>query len=180
MNDISSELAKLHILTGADFIRQLKLIVAEGGFHAVEGENGIFSLGGEQGEDYDNQLNAARKAVTHGYQVYLLPNPNKMRSADFILVQHGIFKMYDLKTIFGKSSVMNRLKESVGQANHILLNMATDYNATSLARCIKKYFELNPLAMEVMIFKGTKVIVVTSKSVKDKMFFNTFTKRYNK
>ena len=75
---------------------------------------------------------------------------------------------------------MNRLKESVGQANHVLLNLATDYNATSLARCIKKYFELNPLAMEVMIFKGAKVIVVTSKSVKDKMFFNTFTKRYNK
>ena len=77
MNDISSELAKLHILIGADFVRQLKLIVAEGGFHAVEGENGIFFLGGEHGEDYDNQLNAARKAVAHGYQVYLLPNPKK-------------------------------------------------------------------------------------------------------
>ena len=180
MNDISCELAKLHILTGSDFVRQLKLIVAEGGFHPVENETCVFSLGGEKGEDYDNLMNAARKAVCHGYQVYLLPNPNRIRSADFILVQHGIFKMYYLKTISGKSSVMNRLKESVGQANHVLLNLTTDYNATALARCIKKYFELNPLAMEVMIFKGTKVIVVTPKSVKDKMFFNTFTKRYNK
>ena len=64
--------------------------------------------------------------------------------------------LYDLKTIQGKSSVMNRLKESVGQANHVLLNMSADYNATALARCIKKYFELNPLAMEVMLFKGGK------------------------
>ena len=180
MKDITLELAKLHILTGADFIRQLKLIVSSGEFHPVEGEKDIFSVGGENGEDYDNLMNAARKAVGHGYQVYILPNPKGIRTADFILVQHGIFKMYDLKTIQGKSSVMNRLKESVGQANHVLLNMATDYNATALARCIKKYFELNPLAMEVMLFKGAKVIVVTRRTVTDKMFFNTFTKRYNK
>ena len=96
MNDISSELAKLHILTGADFIRQLKLIVAEGGFHAVEGENGIFSLGGEQGEDYDNQLNAARKAVAHGFVVYILPNPQGIRTADFIFVRKGVFRLFDL------------------------------------------------------------------------------------
>ena len=111
---------------------------------------------------------------------YILPNPKGIKTADFILVQHGIYKMYDLKTIQGKASVMSRLKESVGQSNHVLLNMATDYNASALARCIKKYFELNPLAMEVMLFKGSKVIVVTPKSVKDKRFFNTFTKRYNK
>ena len=170
---ISLELAKLHILTGADFIRQLKLIVSSGEFHPVEGEKDIFSVGGENGEDYDNLMNAARKAVGHGYQVYILPNPKGIRTADFILVQHGIFKMYDLKTI-------NRLKESVGQANHVLLNMATDYNATALARCIKKYFELNPLAMEVMLFKGAKVIVVTRRTVTDMMFFNTFTKKYSK
>ncbi len=180
MNDIALELAKLHTLTGADFIRQLKLIAARNEFRPVGGENGIYSVGGEKGEDYDNQLNAARKAVGHGYQVYILPNPKGVRSADFILVQHGIYKMYDLKTIYGKASVMSRLKESVGQTNHVLLNMTTDYNATALARCIKKYFELNPLAMEVMLFKGTKVIVVTPRSLRDKMFFNTFTKRYNK
>ena len=81
MNDISSELAILHELTGSDFVRQLKLIVAEGGFHPVESETGIFSLGGEKGEDYDNLMNAARKAVCHGYQVYLLPNPNRIISA---------------------------------------------------------------------------------------------------
>lgn len=117
MNDISLELDRLHTLTGADFIRQLKLIVSCGEFHPVEGKEGIFSVGGEKGEDYENLLNAARKAVSHGYQVYILPNPKGIRTADFIFVQRGIYKMYDLNTIRGKSSVMNRLKESVGQAN---------------------------------------------------------------
>jgi hypothetical protein len=62
--------------------------------------------------------------------------------------------MYDLKTIHGKASVLNRLLESVGQTTHVLLNMATDYRAISLAGSIKKYFEINPNAMEVLVFKG--------------------------
>ena len=51
----------------------------------MEGEKDIFSVGGENGEDYDNLMNAARKAVGHGYQVYILPNPKGIRTADFIL-----------------------------------------------------------------------------------------------
>jgi hypothetical protein len=116
MNDISLELAKLHILTGADFVRQLKLIVAEGGFHPVEGETGIFSVGGEKGEDYDNLLKAARKAVEMDYRVFILPNPKSTKTADFIFERKGVYKMFDLKTIVGKGSVDNRLAESVGQS----------------------------------------------------------------
>ena len=180
MNDISLELDRLHTLTGADFIRQLKLIVSCGEFHLVEGEEGIFSVGGEKGEDYENLLNAARKAVSHGYQVYILPNPKGIRTADFIFVQRGIYKMYDLKTIRGKSSVMNRLKESVGQANHVLLNITTDYRAFSLAICIKKYFEINPYAVEVLVYRGNKSILVKRSSTKRRDFFKTFEKLYNK
>ena len=36
MNDIAFELAKLHILEGADFVRQLKLIVTYKEFLFVE------------------------------------------------------------------------------------------------------------------------------------------------
>ena len=65
MNDISLELAKLHLLTGADFIRQLKMIVSSGEFHPVEGEKDIFSAGGEHGEDYENLLNPQAKAIAY-------------------------------------------------------------------------------------------------------------------
>ena len=74
---------------------------------------------------------------------------------------------------------MSRLKESVGQANHILLNMATDYNATALARCIKKYYEINPNAVEVFVFKGNKSILLKRSSVENKDFLKTFIRRYN-
>ena len=85
-----------------------------------------------------------------------------------------------MKTIHGKSSVLNRLMESVGQTNHVLLNIATDYQPMALARSIKKYFERNPNAVQVLIFKGNKLMSVTRKTLEDKNFVATFAKLYIK
>ena len=67
MNDIAAEVDKLHFLKGANYSRQVELIALMGDFHPVEGETGIFSTGGKSEDDYDNLLNAARRAVAHGY-----------------------------------------------------------------------------------------------------------------
>lgn len=180
MNDISLELAKLHTLTGADFIHQLKLIVARKEFHPVEGEKNIYSVGAERGDDYENLMNAARKAVEHGYMVFILPNPKGIRTADFIFERKGVYKMFDLKTIVGKGSVDNRLAESVGQSNRILLNMATDYRAGLLARSILSYFERSQDAREVVVIKANKYISVTRQTIIDKNFIISFSKKYYK
>lgn len=82
---MADELQELHYLKGAQFINQLKLIIYYGEFHPVEGETNIFSAISEQSDDFDNLINAARKAVEHGYRVYILPNPRSCRTADFIL-----------------------------------------------------------------------------------------------
>ena len=178
--NMADELQELHYLKGAQFVNQLKLIVCYGEFHPVEGESDIFSALGEQSPDYDNLLSAARKAVEHGYRVYILPNPKGIRTADYIFVRKGIYRLYDLKTIQGKASVLNRLMESIGQTNHVLLNLSTDYPATSLARSIKKYFERNSTAVQVLIFRGNKVMSVTRKTLEDRNFVATFTKLYYK
>lgn len=177
---IAIELQELHYLHGARFVNQLKLITYYGDFHPVEGEMGIFSTGGENSEDYANLLNAARKAVEHGYRVFILPNPKDIRTADFIFERKGVYKMFDLKTITGKNSVDNRLSESVGQTNRVLLHMTADYNPGTLARSIRRYFELNPFAREVLVYKGKKQISITRKSLEDVNFFRTFIRRYTK
>lgn len=99
MNDLATDLARLHDLEGADFIKQLKIIAASEEFHPLKDEQNIFTTGGEKQEDYDNLINAAHKAVELGYKVYILPNPKRIRTADFIFEQHGIYKIYELKTI---------------------------------------------------------------------------------
>ena len=177
---MADELEDLHFLKGAQFINQLKLIIYYGEFHPVEGETNIFSAISEKNDDFDNLINAARKAVEHGYRVYILPNPKGIRTADFIFERKGVYKMFDLKTITGKNSVENRLSESVGQTNRVLLHMTADYNPGTLARSIKRYFELNPYAREVLVYKGKKQISVTRKSLEDTNFFRTFIRRYAK
>ena len=130
----ADELQDLHYLKGAQFINQLKLIVNSGEFRPIAGETNIFSAIGEESSDYENLINAARKAVDHGYRVYILPNPKGIRTADFIFERKGVFKQFDLKTITGKNSVGNRLTESLGQTERVLLNMRTDYNIRHLTQ----------------------------------------------
>lgn len=177
---LADELAELHYLHGAQFVKQLKLITYYGDFHPVEGETNIFSTGGEKNEDFDNLLNAARKAVEHGYRVFILPNPKGFRTADFIFERKGVYKMFDLKTIMGRNSIDNRLSESIGQTNRVLLHITVDYTPSALARSIKRYLESNPHAKEVLVFKGKKHLSVTQKSLEDNNFFQTFIRRYTK
>lgn len=176
----ADELLELHHLKGASFINQLKRIVYYGAFHSVDGEINVYSAAGEQSGDYENLLNAARKAVEHGYRVFILPNPKGIRTPDFILEQKRNIKVYDLKTISGKNSVGNRLFESIGQSNRVLLNINTDYNARLLASDIKSYFESNRDAIEVLIFKGKKILPVNRSEVQSPHFNRIFRKRYEK
>ncbi len=180
MSDIAAELAKLHVLKGADYSRQVERIARMGVFHPVEGEPGIYSVGGEGGDDYGNLLNAARKAVVHGYKVYILPNPYKIRTPDFIFEKKGTFRPYELKTISGRSSVSHRLEVSYGQSVRVLLNLTVDYNQSCLARCIKHYFEHSQNALEVLVFKGKKSISVSREMSQSKSFFSLFLKKYSK
>lgn len=173
-------LAELHHAKGAYFVELLKEIISHGEFRLVENETNIFFTGGESGNDFPSLLNAARKAVAQGYRVFILPNPKGIRTADFVFERKGVYKMFDLKTVTGKSSVDNRLTESVGQTNRVLLHITIDYNPSSLARSIKRYFEYNADACEVLVFKGKKQLSITRRSLDDKQFFKTFIRRYSK
>lgn len=177
---MADELQELHYLKGAQFINQLKLIIYYGEFHPVEGETNIFSAISEQSDDFDNLINAARKAVEHGYRVYILPNPRSCRTADFIFEKKGILGLYDLKTVHGKGSVGTQLLDSIGQTNRVILNMLSDYNARLLASDIKTYFESNRDVIEVLIFKGKKSITVKRGLACNPCFNRIFRKLYEK
>ena len=179
-NDIAQELALLHTLNGGDYSRQVELIAQRSEFHPLAGEKGIFVCGGEGDSDYGNLLNAAHKAVFHGYNVYILPNPKGLRTPDFIFEQKGIYRVYDLKTIIGKNSASNRLRESIGQVNRVLLNMRCEYKAKVLALDIQNYSETSPDAREVLVFKGRKHISIKRNTAMSRQFLTTFRKLYER
>jgi hypothetical protein len=178
MTDIALELALLRTLRGVEFVRQLKKVVQSGIFKPVENEKDIFAAPGNHRDDFPLLLKAAHKAVDDGNKVYILPNPKGGRTADFIFESKGVYKMYDLKTITGRSSVENRLIESIDQTNRVLINVCATYNARVMAIQIKNYFNANPYALEVLIYKGKKTISVTRRFVENPMYLILFRQKY--
>lgn len=173
-------LSDLQTARGAAFVTLLKEITNHPAYCALKTDPSIYTIGGERGEDYDNLLNAARKAVEHGYRVFILPNPKGFRTADFVFERKGVYKMFDLKTISGKNSVGSRLVESIGQSNRVLLNMPSGYNTRLLAADIKSYFELNEAALEVLLFKGKSELSVYRRFANNSRFYAEFKKTYEK
>ena len=86
--------------------------------------------------------------------------------------------MYDLKTVFGKNSIDTQLLDSIGQTNRILLNMTSDYNSRLLAKGIKRYFEHNTHAVEVLIMKGRRTISVIKEDTLGKSYIRNFMMKY--
>ena len=170
MSDFTTELKKLHELSGAEFSRQVERIALRKEFHPLDTDPEIFTVGGQKSDDYQRLLVAARKAVEFGYRVYFLPNPTGTRTPDFILVKKGVYRTYDLKTVFGKASVGDSLLDSIGQCNRILVNMTREYNTRSLVFAIERYFEVSENALEVLIFKGGKHISVKRNMASDPAF----------
>ena len=173
--DIKEMFAKLPELSGADYIAQLRKFT-ELKIYKKEGK-GILSAISEESPDYNNLLAGAKKAVRHGYKVYILPNPKGVRSADYIFERKGVYKMFDLKTITGTGSIGTRLKESIGQTNRVFLNLGTTYPTNRMAAEIKQYFETNSEALEVLVAVGKKMMPVERYMVSERNFYKEFRKR---
>lgn len=110
--------------------------------------------------------------------VYILPNPKGVKTADFIFENKGVYKMYDLKTITGQSSVENRLIESMEQTNRVLINVCSNYNVRLMAVQIMNYFNVNPYALEVLIYKGRKTISISRRFVENPSYLFLFRQKY--
>lgn len=171
-------IAKLHDLKGPAFWQQLQAITRRREFQVLE--EGIFSAIGPDTPDFNQLLEAARKAVYFGYTAYLLPNPRTTRSADFIFVRKGIYKLIELKTIYGRNSIRNRLNEASGQSSRILLNLATRINPHHFAHEIVKAFEQTPSYQEIIIFIRRKAFSITRQNALKEGFEVRFRKAVRK
>lgn len=156
-------ISRLRDQEGKPFWQRLADITRRREFHLLE--DGIYSAIGQEDPDLERLLDAARKAVAFGYTVYLLPNPQGIKSADFIFERKGIYRLYELKTITGKNSVGNRLVDSSGQSDRVILHFTVRYNPRRLAEEINKYYKTNASVNEIIIFYRRKRLYIRRESV---------------
>ena len=77
---------------------------------------------------------------------------------------------YDVKTLTGLNSVDNRLLDSIGQSNRVILSIRSEYQARKLYDEIKSFFENNKKAQQVIIIARNKEIILDREMMKESTF----------
>ena len=175
--NVTDLLKRLHEVTGKAYVETLHDIISSKEFKPVRRDSRILSAISTKASDYPNLFNAARKLLAIEERVYILPNPSDTRKPDIICQHKGSIRAYDVKTISGRNSVGNRLSESIGQTNRVVLNMTVDYNPRSLYAELKRYFESSPDASEVRILVGKRILSITREMPTIKEFIFEYNKK---
>ena len=109
-----------------------------------------------------------------------VPNQNSTWSADFILREKSTYNFLDVTKLSGKASIDTQLLGSIGQTQRVFLNMTTKYSTRRMAGDIKKYFDQNEEALEVVIAIGKKMVSIERDFVSDKHFYANLRKLVEK
>jgi len=129
-------------------------------------------------DEYDENLNGAKALNMNGYDVYILPKLQDVKSFDYILVKDNKVYAAELKTIYGENSLNNRLNAANEQCDRVILNMVGNASSRYTANEIKKFYENNSHIKEILVLKGGKPIYVRYGQIKDKNFIDDFMKRW--
>ena len=147
-------------------------------YHSTK-DNSIFAIGMKSFDrvlkegEMPNNLIIAKKMLGHGYDVYILPNPNSTVSADFILLKKGKLYYTEAKTLNGKNSLDNRLKGGAVQSGRVIVDVIGTNDAKYISSTLKTSFEDNDKLREVILLKGGRMIKVSRNDI-DKRFKKKF------
>lgn len=152
----------------------LRIIIEKGQYQKIQ--NRIYCAINKKSNDYDSLLSFAKKyiAIHRNAEIYILSNPEGIKSMDIIIKEKNFLSAYELKTITGKNSINHRLNESITQSCRVIINLAVDYNIRNLYSEIKKHFYKHKNALEVIIFKGKKEIKIDRNLMTEAKFRKLF------
>jgi hypothetical protein len=190
VRDFTKQIASLNRLkTNKERVDVLKQIIADKNFSKLEyhsGKRSIFAMGMK---DYDKKLKEnemptnltlAKKFVQNGYNVYLMPNPHKLKSADFIIEKEGKLLYVEGKTLNGKNSLDHRLDSAAKQSRIAAIDVIGTNNASYIGKEIKAAFINNESLDEIILFKRGRIIRINRKKALDNGFEKDFRKQWNK
>lgn len=146
-------------------------------YHSTK-DNSIYGIGMK---DFDRKLTEkempknlalAKKALAHGYDVYLLTNPNDIKSADFLFEKKNKIFYVEGKTATGKNSLIHNLNSGATQSERVAVDIVGNKNTRYIFGVIKQAFNQEKTLQEIILFKGGKMVnvarhdILSSKSEK--------------
>ena len=161
-------------------VKELKEIIQNKGFIIVcknieKGTvTGVFKTLRKTDEEYNDNLNGAKALNRNGYDVYMLPKLRDVKCFDYILAKDNKVHAAELKTIYGKNSLDNRLYAANEQTDRFVLNIVGNATSRFIADEIKNFYLNNPHVKEIIVLKAGKQIGITYDEVRKKIFIQTF------
>ena len=134
-------------------------------FAMCQGENDLPSS-----DEFPGNLSLARKLMANGYDVYMLGNPNGIRSADFIATKKNMLYYLEGKTMNGKGSLDELLSKASSQSERVVIDIIGTDDTRYIVREIKNVFAHNLSLLEVVLFNGSRMISVNRRRLGRKDF----------
>lgn len=131
-------------------------------------------------DEFPGNLSLARKLMANGYDVYMLGNPNGIRSADFIATKKNMVYYLEGKTFNGTNTLDHLLSKAAHQADKVVVDIVAQTEVTYLSSIIRLSFEKNTNLNEMVLFKGSRMIITTRQQVEEKQFEHKFRKIWAK
>lgn len=119
-------------------------------------------------------ITIAKKLLSNGYDVYLMPNPKQTQSADFIIKKGGLLYYTEAKTLDGKSTLNHLISKGALQADRIVVDIIGTGDINYIRREVKRGFERNSNLSFIILLKGNSEIIVSRQIVNDKEFERRF------
>ncbi len=180
LKGITLLLDNLHHQTGKKRLKTLNEIIKSSSFkpYVEDGAvvRGMFRSDNAKDDDLKRISIAGKVLVRKGYEVYILPNPGSIKSADVIAVKKKFIADFDLKTISGKNGIDNRLSGVAEQASRALIRYEQKQNHRAAAKAIQQYFKGSDNVKEIWILKGDEIICIDRNFAVQKDFIQEYFK----
>ena len=131
-------------------------------------------------KEMPKNLTIAKKLTHNGYDVYLLSNPNSIKSADFILMKNNKLYYAEGKTLDGKNSLDHLFAKGASQSDRIVVDIIGTNDVRYISQEVKFAFQQNKDLKEIILLKGSREISFNRNATKSKHFETTFRKEWNK
>lgn len=126
--------------------------------------------------ELSKNIQMARKMANNGYDVYLLSNPQSIKSADFLLSKNGKVYYTEGKLSTGKNSLDHNLTKGGSQSECILIDLTGTNDTNYISSHLKDAFKKNSALKEVMLLKGGRLVSISELTVQRKDFYQYFKK----